>query len=52
MIKVVEWGTGEMGQGLLKFILDRPKDIEPSPIRISKSIAGLAPRLTRHPAPP
>ncbi len=28
MIKVVEWGTGEMGQGLLKFILDRPKDIE------------------------
>ena len=28
MIKVVEWGTGEMGQGLLKFVLDRPKDIE------------------------
>jgi 4-hydroxy-tetrahydrodipicolinate reductase len=28
MIKVVEWGTGEMGQGLLKFILDRPRDIE------------------------
>ncbi len=28
MIRVVEWGTGEMGQGLLKFILDRPKDIE------------------------
>ena len=28
MIKVVEWGTGEMGQGLLGFILDRPKDIE------------------------
>jgi len=28
MIKVVEWGTGEMGQGLLKFILDRPKDID------------------------
>jgi hypothetical protein len=28
MIKVVEWGTGEMGQGLLKFILDRPKQFE------------------------
>jgi len=28
MIKVVEWGTGEMGRGLLGFILDRPKDIE------------------------
>lgn len=28
MIKVVEWGTGEMGQGLLKFILDRPRDLE------------------------
>ena len=28
MIRVVEWGTGEMGQGLLKFILDRPRDIE------------------------
>jgi hypothetical protein len=28
VIKVVEWGTGEMGQGLLRFILDRPKDIE------------------------
>lgn len=28
MIKVVEWGTGEMGQGLLKFILDRPKDLD------------------------
>ena len=28
MIKVVEWGTGKMGQGLLGYILDRPKDIE------------------------
>jgi 2,4-diaminopentanoate dehydrogenase len=28
MIKVVEWGTGSMGQGLLGFILDRPKDID------------------------
>ena len=28
MIKVVEWGTGEMGQGLLRFILDRPKDLD------------------------
>ncbi len=28
MIKVVEWGTGEMGQGLLRFILDRPQDVQ------------------------
>ncbi len=28
MIKVAEWGTGEMGQGLLRFILDRPNDFE------------------------
>ncbi len=28
MIKVAEWGTGMMGQGLLAFILDRPKDID------------------------
>jgi hypothetical protein len=28
MIRVVEWGTGEMGQGLLKFILDRPTSLE------------------------
>ena len=28
MIKVAEWGTGMMGQGLLGFILDRPKDID------------------------
>lgn len=28
MIKVAQWGTGNMGQGLLNFILDRPKDIE------------------------
>ena len=28
MMKVVEWGTGEMGQGLLKFILERPRDLE------------------------
>jgi 4-hydroxy-tetrahydrodipicolinate reductase len=28
MIKVAVWGTGMMGQGLLGFILDRPKDIE------------------------
>lgn len=28
MIKVAEWGTGMMGQGLLKFILDRPNDID------------------------
>ena len=28
MIKVAEWGTGMMGQGLLGYILDRPRDID------------------------
>jgi hypothetical protein len=28
MIKVAQWGTGEMGRGLLNFMLDRPKDLE------------------------
>ncbi len=28
MIRVAEWGTGMMGQGLLRFILDRPRDID------------------------
>ena len=28
MIRVAEWGTGMMGQGLLGYILDRPNDIE------------------------
>ena len=28
MIKVAVWGTGMMGQGLLAYILDRPKDID------------------------
>lgn len=28
MIKVAVWGTGMMGQGLLGYILDRPRDIE------------------------
>lgn len=28
MIRVAEWGTGMMGQGLLGYILDRPKDID------------------------
>ncbi len=28
MIKVAVWGTGMMGQGLLRFILDRPRDVE------------------------
>ena len=28
MIKVAEWGTGMMGQGLLGFMLDRPKDTD------------------------
>ena len=27
MIKVAEWGTGMMGQGLLGYMLDRPRDI-------------------------
>ncbi len=28
MIRVAEWGTGMMGQGLLSYILDRPNDID------------------------
>lgn len=28
MIKVAVWGTGMMGQGLLRYILDRPKQVE------------------------
>ncbi len=28
MIRVAVWGTGMMGQGLLGFLLDRPKDVE------------------------
>jgi 4-hydroxy-tetrahydrodipicolinate reductase len=28
MVKVAVWGSGMMGQGLLGFILDRPKDID------------------------
>jgi hypothetical protein len=28
MIKVAVWGTGMMGQGLLGFLLDRPKDVD------------------------
>jgi hypothetical protein len=28
MIKVAVWGTGMMGQGLLGFVLDRPRDVE------------------------
>lgn len=28
MIKVAVWGTGMMGQGLLRYILDRPGDLE------------------------
>ncbi len=28
MIKVAVWGSGMMGQGLLGYILDRPKDVE------------------------
>jgi len=28
MIRVAVWGTGMMGQGLLRFLLDRPNDVE------------------------
>lgn len=28
MIRVAQWGTGAMGQGLLNFVLDRPGDLE------------------------
>jgi len=28
MIKVAVWGTGMMGQGLLGYLLDRPRDVE------------------------
>jgi 4-hydroxy-tetrahydrodipicolinate reductase len=28
MIKVAVWGTGMMGQGLLRYLLDRPNDVE------------------------
>ncbi len=28
MIKVAVWGAGMMGQGLMRFLLDRPKDVE------------------------
>jgi len=28
MIRVAVWGTGMMGQGLLVYLLDRPKDVE------------------------
>lgn len=28
MIKVAVWGTGMMGQGLLRYLLDRPGDVE------------------------
>ncbi len=28
MIKVAEWGTGMMGQGLLRYMLDRPNQID------------------------
>ncbi|MDF1542224.1 MAG: 2,4-diaminopentanoate dehydrogenase [Anaerosomatales bacterium] len=28
MIRVAVWGTGMMGQGLLRFLLDRPGDVE------------------------
>ena len=28
VIRVAVWGTGMMGQGLLGFLLDRPKDVE------------------------
>ncbi len=47
MIKVAVWGTGMMGQGLLRFILDRPNDIElvgaivTNPTKEGKSVGEL-----------
>ena len=47
MIKVAEWGTGMMGQGLLGYILDRPKDIDlcgvivTNPAKEGKSVGEL-----------
>jgi 4-hydroxy-tetrahydrodipicolinate reductase len=50
MIKVAEWGTGMMGQGLLGYILDRPKDIDlvgvivTNPAKEGKAVAELVGR--------
>jgi hypothetical protein len=47
MIKVAVWGTGMMGQGLLGFLLDRPKDVElvgaivTNPAKDGKSVGEL-----------
>ncbi len=47
MIKVAVWGTGMMGQGLLGFLLDRPKDVElvgaivTNPAKEGKSVGEL-----------
>jgi hypothetical protein len=50
MIKVAQWGTGEMGQGLLRFVLDRPKDLElvgtivTNPTKVGKTVGELVGR--------
>ena len=50
MIKVAQWGTGEMGRGLLNFILDRPKDLElvgcvvTNPAKVGKTVGELVGR--------
>jgi 4-hydroxy-tetrahydrodipicolinate reductase len=47
MIKVAVWGTGMMGQGLLRFMLDRPNDVElvgavvTNPAKEGKSVGEL-----------
>ena len=53
MIKVAVWGTGMMGQGLLGYILDRPKDIDlvgvivTSPRKEGMTVGDLLGRETR-----
>jgi hypothetical protein len=47
MIRVVEWGTGQMGQGMLRYVLDRPRDLElvgcivTSPAKVGTTVGGL-----------
>jgi len=50
MIKVAQWGTGEMGQGLLRYVLDRPKDlelvgaVESNPAKVGRTVGELVER--------
>lgn len=47
MIRVAQWGTGAMGQGLLNFVLDRPEALElvgaivTSPRKSGTTVGGL-----------